>query len=77
MKLSKKILLGILFPSIVSVVVISYLLINRYMEKIVELETEKSFQEFYNMNSSLESYLSVENDIGTLNNMTEYFNNRI
>ena len=76
MKLSKKILLGILFPSIVSVVVISYLLINRYMEKIVELETEKSFQEFYNMNSSLESYLSVENDIGTLNNMTEYFNNK-
>ena len=76
MKLSKKILLGILIPSIVSVVVISYLLINRYMDKTIELETEKTFQEYYNINNSLKEYLSIDNETSTINDFTEYFNSK-
>lgn len=54
MKLSVKIFLGILIPSLISIFIISNLLINRYVDDTINLETEKAYQEFKNINNSID-----------------------
>ena len=59
MKLSLKILLGILIPSILIVFIISYILIDKYTSNIVNMEISRSFQEFNNINTTI--YNTYEN----------------
>ena len=51
MKLSVKIFLSILIPSMISVFIISYILINKYSSSVFEFETEKSYQEYKDFNN--------------------------
>ena len=51
MKLSVKIFLSILIPSMISVFIISYILINKYSNSVFEFETEKSYQEYKDFNN--------------------------
>ena len=51
MKLSFKVFLGILIPSLISIILISYLLINKYTDSVIENEIIKSYQTYKDFNN--------------------------
>ena len=77
MKLSFKIFLGILIPSLLSIFIISSILVNKYMEVVLDFEVEKSYQEFKNTNSIINSSKYKDSElILFFDEIKSYFENK-
>ena len=77
MKLSLKIFLGIFVPSMISIFIISNLLINKYIDSVIELEIEKSYQEYKNTSSLIKSDKYDDEELKILfEDIKGYFKNK-
>ena len=77
MKLSLKIFLGIFIPSMISIFIISFFLLDNYVESIKKIELEKSYNEFNSINSTIkgESYNNSELK-SLLSELSTFFQNK-
>lgn len=77
MKLSLKIFLGIFIPSMISIFIISFFLLDNYVESIKKIELEKSYNEFNSINSTIkgESYNNSELK-SLLSELNTFFQNK-
>ena len=76
MKLSFKIFLGIFIPSMISIFIISYLLINKYADSVIETESIKSYQVYKDFNNKFNGSLYEDDKIkNQLSSLSKYYDN--
>ena len=76
MKLSFKIFLGIFIPSMISIFIISYLLINKYTDSVIETESIKSYQIYKDFNNRFNGTLYEDDKIkNQLSSFSKYYDN--